>query len=982
MFLHCILCVLFATLLFEQAAGQAQIVLNGASITLNQGAYLVIDNPSSNAIVRNSGSIISEGENNVIKWNIGTTTGTYTIPWGRAADYFPISFTKTAGAGGGYFLFSTYQTGWQNSASLPTGITNFNRANGTDNSAFAVDRFWQINAQSYTTKPTLSNLTFTYVDAEYTAPSNTIDENALIAQRWNGTLSTWTDFAPAATVNTGINTVTVSQVLPADLFSWWDVTYYNARHWIASASSSWNTAANWSTAAGGPPNATVPTDLDDVYFDDVIDDDCTLDADVAMGSLTIDQNYSGVIIQTDNTVTITNGATFGGSTFVGGTADITVGGPLTLSGATFTSTSGILDLADDFTYTGGTFSHHNGTVRFSGTGGTQNIAGSATAAFNNLAVTNTSATPGVSVESNQNLRGILTLSANTVFDADGAEDESVFTLQSTNDNPTRDAAVGILPASAQITGNVRIQRFMSLEGPANTRIYRYISSPLQDGAVVDIQGEIPVTGTFTGASVCQGCVSSSQSMFAYTESTVTDSNHDGATNLNDGFIDFPETDNKEILAPGRGYVFYVRGDILPSALWDVSGVATQGNTTLPVTFTSSGIAGNDGWNLVGNPYPSTIDWNAASGWTKNNLDASIYFTDNGGVVPVFATWNGVTGTNGGSRYIAIGQAFWVKANADTPALTATENVKTPGIQTTFFREITVDNLLRIALVKGTSRDEVVVHFRPDATNEFDTHADSWKMENQYFNLSALVKSQKLSINSLPDLRCAASVDLLIERTTPGNYQLDFSSLDSFIKPTTITLLDRFTKDTLDINNVNTYNFTITQDPASQGSGRFTVQFKTTLDEVTIEQDGNALTSSYTEGNQWYLDGQIIPGATTQTIPVTKSGTYSVTVNVESCSTSASREFTVTGEAEALASQIRITPNPVVHELYIEIPDTFAKAREATLLNSLGQTLGTILLQQEEGKKIGKLLMSNYSSGVYILRIIDGTRRFDTKIFKQ
>src|SRR5689334_2549147 len=105
---------------------QTQLILNGAIVNLNQGAYLVVDNAATNAITRNSGFIISEGENNILQWNMGTSTGTYTVPWGHGStDYLPLTFTKSSGVGSGNFLFSTYSTGWQNSAQLPTGVSNF-----------------------------------------------------------------------------------------------------------------------------------------------------------------------------------------------------------------------------------------------------------------------------------------------------------------------------------------------------------------------------------------------------------------------------------------------------------------------------------------------------------------------------------------------------------------------------------------------------------------------------------------------------------------------------------------------------------------------------------------------------------------------------------------------------------------------------------------------------------------------------------------
>ncbi len=203
---------------------QARLILNnGGFVNITQGAYVVIDNPDANAITQNSsGHIISEGENNIVQWTIGTTAASYTIPWGfGTTNYIPVLFTTASAAGSGFFQFSTYRTPWNNSSQLPTGIATFTNATGADNSAYVLDRFWQINALSYTTKPTLTSLQLTYIDVEHSVASNTITETSLGAQRYNSSSNTWGDYLPSGTVNTTSNTVTIASVAPGDLFRWW-----------------------------------------------------------------------------------------------------------------------------------------------------------------------------------------------------------------------------------------------------------------------------------------------------------------------------------------------------------------------------------------------------------------------------------------------------------------------------------------------------------------------------------------------------------------------------------------------------------------------------------------------------------------------------------------------------------------------------------------------------------------------------------------
>ncbi len=510
-----------------------------------------------------------------------------------------------------------------------------------------------------------------------------------------------------------------------------------------------------------------------------------------------------------------------------------------------------LNLTGNFT-NNGTFTPGLGSVVFTNTAnGTKTISGSSTSVFNNLTIQNNTATPDVTVNGSVNLQGVLTLATNAVLDADGPG-SNVFTILSSADNPTADGSIAALTGTSAVTGNVTVQRYMAIEGPSgfNNRIYRYISSPVQNATVADIQNEIPVTGSFTGSSTCPGCLTN-QSMFSYNETVTTGG-------INGGYEDFPINANTEQLVAGRGYAMFIRGNVNPivsagSALFDVRGPINSGTISLGnptgLTFTSSGVPADDGWNLVGNPFPSTIDWNAATGWTRPAaLDATIYIRDNGSDPQTYATWNGVTGTNGGSRYIAMGQAFWVKLN-NTPSpatLSANENVKAAGTQTTFFRNGGPDDLLRVTLKNGLKSDETVIHFRQDATELFDSHADAWKLANATINLSSISsENRKLAINSMAPFNCSGEVKLDISNVPAGNYSLEFSEFESFGNAVDITLVDNFTATATDVRANTLYNFQVTADANSHGSNRFKVQFSA----PQIQSGFTLFTEGVCEGNK-------------------------------------------------------------------------------------------------------------------------------------
>ncbi|MBL0745847.1 T9SS type A sorting domain-containing protein [Chryseolinea lacunae] len=715
---------------------------------------------------------------------------------------------------------------------------------------------------------------------------------------------------------------------------------------------------NWSDANNWNPNGE-PTALDDIAL---------------TGPHTINVDGAGLV----NHLTLNH---------AGLVLTLNAGNPLTISGNLVLTSGSLVGsngsdllLSGDWINNGGTFTANGNTVVFSGTG-VQNMGGSAVTDFHNITITNT-ANPGVRVESDQHLGGVLTLGSNVFFDADGSNNTAIFTLISSGDDPTQDAAVAILPAGAQINGAVTVQRFMSQEG-VNNSLYRYIASPVERASVADIQNEIPIMGSFTGSSVCTGC-GRAQTMFLYNESVVTDLNRSGVADLDDGYVDFPSSAATETLVPGRGYPFLVKGNLLASTLWDVRGRVNTGNVTpviFPVSFTSSTVVANDGWNLVGNPFPSTIDWNAATGWTKTNVDGTVYVSDNDSGVLQYSTWNGVTGTNGGSRYIAPGQGFWTKADgAGAPVLEANEHVKVAGTQTIFFREGTIDNLLRVTLTKGALKDETVVHFRDDATPAFNNRADAWKLMNGSVNVASYSSDhEKLAINSWSTLECKATVLLALDNLKEGSYELIFSNRDSFEGDVGIWLVDAYTHDSVAIGPDYHYPFVVGQEPASKNSGRFRLQFEKPPVPVPIHEADGVFSVDATRGIQWYFNDVAMAGATTSTIVPGESGNYGVTVLSNGCERRGARVFTVTDTESALRSGIKIYPNPTTGVFYVE---TEQPITSIAVTNTLGMVVKTVALPDNGLVYRCSFDIHEYASGMYVVHLMAAGFRLNIKIAKE
>lgn len=427
---------------------------------------------------------------------------------------------------------------------------------------------------------------------------------------------------------------------------------------------------------------------------------------------------------------------------------------------------------------------------------------SANYTINNLSLTN-NGSGQFNLANRAELNNLLTVGTGTTVNMQGD-----FVLRSTSDAGNGTARIGPLLNGANIAGNITAERYMSGEG----RIWRYISSPVKDATVEQLQQSFPITGNFTVASTGEGINSGNPSMFSYNET------------LTPQYQQFPPIggSNQEILQTGKGYSAFIREDSL-STTWKVTGVPNQGN----ITFTLTGNATSNsslGWNLIGNPYPASIQWTNGNsgGWTGTGLN---------GVARVRVNSNGNTQvlTSGVGDWadgiIAPGQAFWIQTTTANPALSIQESAKvtTDGA---FYRAGAEENKVQVVMRTATLKDATAIRFDAAATASYDLAIDAIKLDNSYFNLSSLTADNKpMALNNTTLNYCEQEVKLRITNANAGSYTLDVTGIASLISRDEVTFKDNFTQTEIIITDALTYPFSITTDAASKADGRFVLRFK-------------------------------------------------------------------------------------------------------------------------------------------------------------
>jgi hypothetical protein len=328
--------------------------------------------------------------------------------------------------------------------------------------------------------------------------------------------------------------------------------------------------------------------------------------------------------------------------------------------------------------------------------------------------------------------------------------------------------------NGSVDGDVNVRRYR----PAATAGWVNLSSSLQDATIEEWDATILTTG-FVGSDNPAYSFNS----VVYYDETVPGEDEDG-------YVGAENSTN--VLVPGRGYMVY-----MPTGAYTVSarGPINSGTINLNPSYTDNGAGA--GWNLIGNPYPATIDWDADA-WTKTNMNNAVYIWRSN--INQYATYiNGIS-ANGGSSLIAPGQSFFVEANGPAPALVVTEECKSKSAGT--FRSMeALPNYLSLKISMGDWQDETVLIKNDEAATEDQYEARKLRspMSQAPYLASIDESSNNLSINCIRMTDAGQIIPLRIEAGVTGTYVLEVNGLTEFAQGACVTLEDVFTNTTYILN---------------------------------------------------------------------------------------------------------------------------------------------------------------------------------------
>jgi hypothetical protein len=350
------------------------------------------------------------------------------------------------------------------------------------------------------------------------------------------------------------------------------------------------------------------------------------------------------------------------------------------------------------------------------------------------------------------------------------------------------------PSGGNVSGNVKIKKV----GDTNYGTYNFWSSPITNSTLQPIV----TAGQLAGSAM---------NTYQYDPTTAT-------TNPQSGWVNTPPS---TLMTPGKGYITTGAGSVT------FNGPVNESTINLPITQGT-----NSNFNLVGNPYPSTL---TPSGFlTANGLSALYLWDDDQSygadyqqgdyiVVGVLGT---VTGSQTTPSAVVTGvspcQSFFIEST--NPSVTFNNTMRST-IQSTFFEDSIIQRFWLNVSNTNNSFSNMLIAFVEDATMERDVQYDAIPMGGvsptfDFWSKSA--DNYDLRIQAVPHITDNISIPLGFNSNTIGDHTISLGNIENIDTTILFILEDR----TLNIfHSLRQSDYTFTLSSSELGSERFILHIK-------------------------------------------------------------------------------------------------------------------------------------------------------------
>jgi hypothetical protein len=356
--------------------------------------------------------------------------------------------------------------------------------------------------------------------------------------------------------------------------------------------------------------------------------------------------------------------------------------------------------------------------------------------------------------------------------------------------------------------------------------YRHYASPVSNTTVADFatatfKPEISQASVYN-TSLTPNTTTPFPTVFAYDQALVDRTNDSPA--FDKGFF-APSALNTPLL-PGRGYA------VNSSAPELVDFVGALNNENIPVSLARNAIstrnAADAGWQFLGNPYPSPLDYSRVAPPDRSGLEAAIYvYSSTSQYQGLYRSYvNGI-----GNPILPVAQGFFARlaspGTSSTFIFRNSQRVTTPNA--TAFQRTTADPRPVVQLDLGTAAgpaDTFYTYAESGATPAFDATYDATKLPNPTgLNLASLAGAESLAIDGRAAFTATTTIPLVVGVPAAGSYSLRATALHNLPAGLTVYLHDSRTGQAVPLAVGSPYPFSVTaSEAAATLRGRFTLQF--------------------------------------------------------------------------------------------------------------------------------------------------------------